>query len=57
MNIKKIETATITDAREWANDTEKTLFCLDFLEEGSIDTEGFDDAQDELENKFEMLLA
>jgi len=52
----KINSATLADAKEWNETSEKTIFCIDFLDAFSvnqIDTFW----QDALEDRFEALLA
>jgi hypothetical protein len=53
---KLIAVSTLQDAQVWASQSEKTLWCLDFLQECSVNHPGFEQAQDRLEARFEILL-
>ena len=51
----KVQSATLADAQAWASSTEKTMFCLEYLEAFSVN-EIASFWQDELEETFEQLL-
>jgi hypothetical protein len=52
----KINSATLADAKEWNETSEKTVFCIDFLDAFSV-TQIDTFWQDALEDRFEALLA
>ena len=51
-----INRSTVQDAQVWASRPEKTLACLDYLNECSVDAPGFAAAQERLESRHEALL-
>ena len=52
----KMKNATLADATAWYESSEKTIFCVEFLDAFSVkQIEGF--WQDELEDHFESLLS
>ena len=51
----KIKNSTLADATAWYESTEKTIFCMEFLDAFSVnEIEGF--WQDELEDHFESFI-
>jgi len=51
----KIQAATLSDAIAWYESSEKTIFCVEFLDAFSVNQiDGF--WQDELESHFENLI-
>jgi len=56
LHIGKNYTPTIEDAREWEDDEEKFVYCLNALDASAWDR-GIDEAVDDLESIYEQLLA